>query len=257
MGLNIGVFGDSYADRRIHETLMKFKADESWMAHLSKLGHSVSSYGISGSASYHSFTCFKNHHDQFDHIVFCWSYPHRIQTMPFRFAELSSLKDVNQFYSSSSFLKYSKDDQADIVQMLIGYQHLCDLDFNIWAQQKMFDDVNQICREKNIKLVNVLPFIKKSNDEIDFSKKQGDCLYRLIEVTKKEMYMQEIGDVRSTHLFKENNQVLAEIILERFADDENKIVDLFKDPRFTYSTESEIKYRTMANEWARSLGMFK
>jgi len=257
MSLHIGVFGDSFADRTIAPVLGKFRLDESWMQHITSLGHSVSSYGVTGSASYHAFTCFLDHHEQFEHIVFCWSYVHRIQSMPFKYAQSSSLKDIQQFYSTNSFLRYSKEEQADIVQILIGYQHLCDINFNIWVQQKMFDDVNEICYKKNIKLVNILPFVVKLNHEINFSKKQGDCLYRLIEVSKKEMDMSIFGDVRSTHLSKENNKVLGDIILERFFDDKNIIMDLYKEGNFVYDPEIQLRYKKITNDWIRELGMIK
>lgn len=257
MSLHIGVFGDSYADRTIAPVLGKFRLDESWMQYIASLGHRVSSYGITGSASYHAFTCFLDHHEQFDHIVFCWSYVNRIQTMPFKYAQSSSVKDVEQFYSSSNFMRYNKEEQADIVQILLGYQHLCDINFNNWVQQKMFDDVNEICYKKNIKLVNLLPFIVKLNHDISFSKKQGDCLYRLIEVSKKEMEMSIHGDVRSTHLSKENNQVLGDIILQRFFDDKNIIMDLYKEGKFFYNPEIEMRYNKIADDWARELGLLK
>ena len=257
MGLHIGVFGDSFASRTIHPSMIKHKLDESWMQHITKLGHKVSSYGISGSASYHAFTLFMNHYPQFEHIVFTWSYVNRMQTVPLKYAGISSCKDIEQFYSSNIFLNYSKEEQAEIIQMILGYQYLCDFNFNKWVQQKMFDDVNELCYKKNIKLVNLLPFTLKANYEIDFSNRKGDCLYRLVEVSKKEWQMPTTGDIRSTHLSKENNEILGNIILERLNDDKNIIMDLFLEGNFLYHDEIANRYRKISDHWTRELGMLK
>jgi hypothetical protein len=255
--LHIGVFGDSYADRNISAPLSKFKTDESWMAHIVSKGHKVSSYGLSGSASNHAFTCFKDHHHRFDHIVFCWSYVHRMQTMPQRYAPLSGFQDVETFYKTSTFKKFNAEEQSEIVQILLGYKFLCDFKFNYWVQQKMFDDVNQICKDKNIKLVNIFPFINNAGNELDFSNRHGDCLYNLYKVTEKEMDMGGYGDVRSTHLTDENNRILADIILDRFAEGKNILMDLFKDGDFIYSKDITQRYIDMGYDFQREVGMIK
>jgi hypothetical protein len=255
--LHIGVFGDSYADRNISPSLMKFKIDESWMAHIVSKGHKVSSYGISGSASYHAFTCFLDHYSRFDHIVFCWSYPHRIQSMPYRYATESSVKDVETFYKTARFKHFNANEQSEIVQILLGYKFSCDFRFNLWVQQKMFDEVNQICKNKNIKLINVLPFVVKANGELDFSNRHGDCLYNLYKVTEKEMNMGGYGDVRCTHLTKENNIILGDIILEKFAEGKNVLIDIFKDGNFIYHPTITERYVELGYKFQQEIGMNK
>jgi hypothetical protein len=255
--LHIGVFGDSYADRDMAQQLQKFITDESWMSHIESKGHKISTYGVSGSASYHAFTCFLDHYSRFDHIVFCWSYPHRIQSMPDRYAAVSSIQDVETFYKTARFKNFDASEQSEIVQILLGYKFSCNFRFNLWAQQKMFDEVNQICKDKNIKLINVLPFINKANGELDFSNRQGDCLYRLFQVTEKEMDMGGYGDVRYTHLSKENNIILGDIILEKFAEGKSVLMDLFKDGKFIYDSNITQRYVEIGYKFQQEVGMNK
>lgn len=255
--LHIGVFGDSYADRTLDPIVAKFKIDESWMAYINSRGHKVSSYGLSGSASWHAFHNFKKFYKQFDHIVFCWSWPHRMQTMPFKFATLATLKDVEQFYTNGNYRNFNGEEQSQIVQMVLGYQYLCDFEFNMWAQQKMFDEVNGICREKNIKLVNVLPFVTRTDQELDFSKRAGDCLFRLFEVSKKELDTGYTSDTRSNHLSKENNEILGQIILDKFAEGKNSIMDLYNQGNFIFSPEITARYMEYGQRWSQATGMNK
>jgi hypothetical protein len=121
----------------------------------------------------------------------------------------------------------------------------------------MFDDVNQICKDKNIKLVNILPFIDNAGNELDFSNRHSDCLYNLFKVTEKEMDMGGYGDVRSTHLTDENNRILADIILDRFAEGKNVLMDLFKDGDFIYSKDITQRYVDMGYDFQREIGMIK
>jgi hypothetical protein len=253
--LHIGVFGDSYADRVLDPITAQFKIDESWMAYINSKGHKVSSYGLAGSASWHAVQSFKRYYRQFDHIVFCWSYAHRIQNMPFKYATLSTLKDVEQFYTTGRFRDFDADEQSQIVQIVLGYQHSCDFEFNFWVQQKMFDEVNQICKENNIKLVNILPFVNRLDSEITFKNRAGDCLFRLFEVTSKELDTGPFCDTRSTHLSKENNEILGQIILDRFEEGQNIVMDLLKQGNFKFSDEIRNRYIDYGHKWSQISGI--
>jgi hypothetical protein len=253
--LRIGVVGDSFADREVNPALKGIVADESWMAYIESKGHKIATYGLSGSASWHAFYNFKKFHEQFDHIVFCWSYPHRMQTIPFKYATCSTYKEVEQFYTSGHYKNYDKEEQSEIVQMVLGYQYLCDFNFNMWVQQKMFDEVNDICRRKNIKLVNLLPFVTRTDQEIDFSSRHGDCLFRLFEVSRKEMEIGNFSDVRSTHLSKENNEVLGQIILDRFIEGKNILMDLYNQGDFKFSDLIYERYSKLGQIWSQKTGM--
>lgn len=249
--LNIGVFGDSYADTSLPLRMEELTTDESWLRYIGEKGHRIHTYALSGTASYHAFKAFQDHHNQYDHIVFCWSYVNRLQNMPHKYARLSSFKEVKQFYETFSFKNYSSDQQAEIVKILLAAEYLTDFTFNSWIQQKMFDDVNKICKEKNIKLVNILPFVVKANTEVDFTNRHGDCLFRLFEVTNKELEINGFMDVRSTHLSKENNEILGQIILDRFAEDKKVIMDLYKEGNFIFKQEITQRYRELCYNYTR------
>lgn len=245
--LNIGVFGDSYADRHTDPILAEHKTDESWLAYIESKNHKITSYGLGGSATWYSVQKFKKLYKQFDHIVFCWSHLNRIHTMPNKFARLAGVSDVDRFYSTGLYRFFSGKEQARIVQMILGHNQLCNLEFNQWAQQKMFDDVNDMCREGNIKLVNILPFVLNVN-QIDFSNRAGDCLFRLYDVSEKELDWIAAGsrsfsDVRSTHLSKENNEILGQIILDKFIEGKKSIMDLFSQGNFIFCNKISDRYK--------------
>lgn len=243
--MKIGVFGDSFADRSPYNPDSPFKEDESWIRVLEDAGHKVTTYGKTGTSTYWSFKQFLAHHEQFDHIVFCYSSLHRIHHLPDGLEGLSFLTTPDELYSSRKYRSITKQQEIEMVRILTGYIPNLDYSFDMFVKQSIFNDVNTTCRNKNIKLVNLLTFDdrKDKNYSINLDSKSGSCLYNLFEVSKKELPSMGNVDNRWCHLSKENNEALALILREALQNNNKEIIDLFKDRRFIYSDEITSRYK--------------
>jgi hypothetical protein len=244
--MKIGIFGDSFADRNPYNPESPFTEDESWISELEKAGHKVTTYGKTGTSTWYSFEQFMAHHEQFDHIVFCYSSLHRIHHLPEGMEDLSFLTTPDELYALRRNKNLSKQQELEMVRILTGHVPNISLPFDVWVKQKIFNDINDIClpRNKNIKLINLLTFDdrKDKNYCINLDGRAGDCLYNLFSVSKKELPSMGNVDNRWCHLSKENNQSLAKIILESIVSNEKNIVDLYKHKSFTYNSEITARY---------------
>ena len=242
--MKIGVFGDSFADRNPYNPESPFKEDESWIKAMEDAGHKVTTYGKTGTSTYWSFKQFLAHHEQFDHIVFCYSSLHRIHHLPDGLEGLSFLTTPDELYSTRRYRGITKQQEIEMVRILTGYIPNLDYSFDMFVKQSIFNDVNNTCRNKNIKLVNLLTFDdrKDKNYSINLDSKSGSCLYNLFEVSKKELPSMGNVDNRWCHLSKENNEILSLIIRETLQNNNKEIIDLLKDRRFIYSDEITNRY---------------
>jgi len=246
--MRVGVFGDSYADRNPYNPDSPFKEDESWMAEMESAGHNVTTYGKTGTSSWYSFEQFLAHHDQFDHVVFMYSSLHRMHHLPEGLEGLHFLNTPDELYAYRRNQGLSIEQELEIVRILTGRLININDTFDVWVRQKIFNDVNTVCRNKKIKLVNVLTFEdrKEKHYSTNLEERAGDCLYNLMSVSKKELPTMGQIDNRWCHLSKELNLILSHIISKSFDSTDRNIVDLFKqkdltcdNPEITarYSTE--------------------
>jgi hypothetical protein len=240
----VGIFGDSFADRTQLDGPF---LDESWIKVLEDKGLRVVSYGKSGTSTWYSYEQFCSHYDQFDHIVFVYSQPDRIHYLPEGTEQYSYLHSVDDYFAAYHNSALNPLDEQTLLRIVSGHIAGLSQSFNFFVQQKIFDDINLRCREKNIRIVNVLPFEnrKHPNHKLDFNSRYGDVFYNLLQVSTKELpHLLEKGfrDKRSCHLSKENNFVLAEIIEKSLSTDTRDIVDLFSHGNFIYDTEISKRY---------------
>lgn len=242
--MKIGVFGDSFADRTYLVSESPFKEDESWMKVMEDAGHKITTYGKTGTSTYYSFEQFMSHHDQFTHIVFCYSSLNRIHYLPQGLEDLSFLTTPDELYATRRNRNLSQQQELEMVRILTGYICNHNSTFNLFVKQKIFNDVNNICRYKNIKLVNLLSFDDRKDKvwNINLDDRSGDCLYNLFEVSKKELPSMDKVDFRWCHLSKENNKVLASIIFDSLQNENRDIIDLFKHKDIIYSKEITERY---------------
>lgn len=239
MGIKIGVFGDSFADRN---TDTPFK-NESWLNFLEQQGHKVMSYAKAGTSTWYSYEKFCSHYEQFDQIVFCYSSIGRTPVLPKGLEIFSTLKSVDELYASQKHKILNIEQELTLVRFLTGRIYIQNSKFDLFLQQKIFDDVNLICKEKNIKLVNILTFDgEDKNKSVQLQSRHGDCLYNLYSISAKDSIDWHFVDSRSCHLSMENNRVLAEIILESLNSDSKNIIDLKRDSRFVYNPEITKRY---------------
>jgi hypothetical protein len=242
--MKIGIFGDSFADRNPYNPESPFKEDESWIAELERAGHNITTYGRTGTSTWHSFQQFTAHHEQFDHIVFCYSSLHRIHHLPEGLEDLSFLTSPDELYALRRNKNLSRQQELEMVRILTGHIPNISVPFDLWVKQKIFNDVNIRCYAKNIKLVNLLTFDdrKDNNTTISLESRHADCLYNLFSVSKKELPTMGEVDNRWCHLSKENNMILADKVFKSLRSTDKNIIDLFKQNGFIYNNEITKRY---------------
>jgi len=242
--MRIGVFGDSFADRTAYNPESNITEDESWIADMENAGHKITTYGKTGSSTWYSFQQFLAHHEQFDHIVFCYSSLHRIHHLPEGLEDLSFLTTPDELYALRRNKNLSKQQELEMVRILTGHIPNISSPFDVWVKQKIFDDVNLLCYSNNIKLVNLLTFDDRKDKNLNMSleSRHGDCLYNLFNVSKKELPSMGEVDNRWCHLSKENNTILSGIIFDSLVSNDKNIIDLYKHNGFIYSKEITARY---------------
>jgi hypothetical protein len=242
--MKIGVFGDSFADRSSIHPYSPFKEDESWIADMERVGHKIISYGKTGTSTWYSFEQFLAHHEQFDHIIFCYSSLHRIHHLPEGLEDLSFLTTPDELYALRRNKGLSKQQELEMVRILTGHIPNISSSFDHFVKQKIFNDVNNICRSKNIKLVNLLTFDdrKDKNFSINLDERVGDCLYNLFSVSNRELPTMGRIDHRWCHLSKEFNIILSNILFDSLNSTERDIFDLYKHKDFTYDDAITKRY---------------
>jgi hypothetical protein len=242
--MRIGIFGDSFADRTAYNSASHITEDESWIADMENAGHKITTYGKTGSSTWYSFQQFLAHYEQFDHIVFCYSSLHRIHHLPEGLEDLSFLTTPDQLYALRRNKNLSKQQELEMVRILTGHLPNISTPFDVWIKQKIFDDVNLLCYNNNIKLVNLLTFDDRTDKNLNISleSRQGDCLYNLFNVSKKEFPLMGDVDNRWCHLSKENNTILSGIIFDSLVSKDKNIIDLYKHNGFIYSKEITARY---------------
>jgi hypothetical protein len=235
--MKIGVFGDSFADRNPYNPDSPFIEDESWIADMENAGHKITSYGKTGTSTWYSFEQFLAHHEQFDHVIFCYSSMHRIHHLPDGLEDLSFLTTPDELYSLRRNKNLSKQQELEMVRILTGHIPNISTSFNQFVKQKIFNDVNNTCRNKKITLVNLLTFDdrKDKNFNLNLDERAGDCLYNLFSVSKRELPSMGDVDNRWCHLSKENNQILSNTLFHSLNSTDKDIIDLYKHKNFVYN----------------------
>lgn len=118
-----------------------------------------------------------------------------------------------------------------------------------YLNRKIFLDVNRICRQLNIRLINVFPFgiyktiaeIFSEVDKITDEEISGVVLDKLYDISKKEFDMTFL-DKRQCHLTFENNMVFASLINDFLHSQENNFIDLTKLDCWIFDAEINKRY---------------
>lgn len=251
------MFGDSFADRFMHITLKeRGYEDESWMQHLENQDHRVECYGTSSTSTWYSFEQFLFSHEHMDAIVFVYSHHGRIHSIPKSYRLFATFADrsIEELTENRLYKDFSSEDQENIMTIVKSANLTSNENFNLFVQHSIFLAVNKICREKNIKLVNILPFADEDYiKDYDLKSAHGDCLYDLIPVVYKEMEV-GYGDPRQCHLSLENNTILGKVIAESFNSSSPQCINLSKEVSFVFSEEITNRYEARsklleANQW--------
>lgn len=243
--MKIGVFGDSFADRWHHPE----DIDESWMQYLEDHGHYVESYGLGATSTWFSFERFLGLYEYFDAVVFAYSHHTRMHVLPEKYAPISSHHDkIDQVYHTYTYQNANDEEREEIITLLKAADISKNLVFNWFVQHKIFEEVNRICRQHNIKLVNLMPFADKETLlGYNLKESHGDCLYNLVPVVMKELDLCQL-DPRQCHLSLENNQILGKVILDSINNNQLvRIVNLDKEVNFVYDEAITARYQNLIN----------
>ena len=229
----IGIFGDSYADPNPGEP----RPLENWMTQLSNITSTQNeSFGISGISIWKTYEIFLENYKKYSHIVFVYSDVNRIHHISDNFLGKNYLKP--DALSKLDF--YSDKDKSKIKKIIETYWYFLQNDkFDLFVYQNVFNSVNKICKENNIKLVNIFPFecIFEADQLIDLELSTGDSFLGLQEISREEA---DIGsnplsmfsfDPRDCHLTKENNEVLAKLIAKSFDSSKNLVYNIGDSPK--------------------------
>ena len=243
--MKIGVFGDSYAAETRNDP-SKSETNESWVNNIRHRGHDITTFGEGATSTYYSYTKFIEHYKDFDHIIFCYSSPQRIHNLPHEYRYLSNfIYQEQKLPLNDTFKNLSHDKQGQVHKIFEVARFLQDDDFDEFVIQSVFDNVNRLCKNNKIKLVNILPFIHDKHNYIDFANRSGDCLYNLLRVSINELPGLNEVDPRYNHLSLENNIVLATIILESLKNSYLNVEDLGKDSRFIFDKKITNRYMNL------------
>lgn len=214
--MNIGVFGDSFADPRPGQP---DRSSEAWMHQLEAItGHRVDSFGESGVSAWYSYKVFLEHYQKFDTVVFVYTSVNRIHNVP--------CYHDNTHYNfvrpdTIEHLEFLTDSEKDRIRNTVNtyWRELQDDAFDLFVYQSVFDAVNSKCAQAGINLINVFPFENfHQPDTVDLSNTQGDCYRGLMCVSSQEAEAatEHMGsyayDSRDCHLTEINNINFAKLI---------------------------------------------
>ena len=247
----IGIFGDSFASLRPESLHNIEQGILPWPMHLSNLLNlNVITFAKSATGLWWSYEKFLQNYKKCSNVVFCYTDYNRWHTIqnPINSNEVLGLSHIN----TKQDLLHVSDDIYHIAELLLNVRpYLFNESFNIFVFQNIFNSVNKICRENDIKLVNLLSFDNFDNEPliIDITNSYGSCLGNLAEVGRKELYYNDNEvtkqvqtwnesnpDLRFCHINPHNNNILAVLVKEAL---ENHIPykNIITDNRLSYDSK--------------------
>lgn len=245
----LGIFGDSFADINPSDRIDISAGRVPWPIALNMLLNKKAIYtGNAATSSWFAYKNFLNVHKTIDTAVFCYSFNHR-------WYNINTDSGVAPIYNiiSPDQLPLVHPDFKNLAKKLVDvHPDLHDPQLDVFIAQHIFNSVNDICREQNIKLVNILTFeeVQGASLTLDISNNAGTVLTNLSDIsgnedkhfiaTSKEieLYRQDLFlcDRRFCHINPHNNNVLAHIIRDCLENDV-RYKNLVHDDRFSYDIE--------------------
>jgi hypothetical protein len=251
--MRLGIFGDSFANNQW--------VFNGWPTDLSNiLGCKQDNYALNGTSIWYSYKLFLKHYKNFTHIVFVYTSPHRWPVLP------DWLRGL-EYMTNKHFLEMSKviheDQKIPMTKLIDVHKLLFDEKYNYFVYQSIFDNINNLCAQNNIQLMNVHPFENSDSiPMINLSNRKGSCLIGLQRVQHNEglhpalpeeiRYPKPtITDFRPAHINLPNNKVVADIIANEFGK-EPRVIDILKDERLTFDPQVLIEmYQTYVSKHRR------
>lgn len=213
--MTLGIFGDSFCVED-HKT--------GWAYDL-RFTNNLVNHACSGTSLWYSFEKFLANYQKYNKIIFGYTSAHRIHVLPPELAKWAFMR------SGPDGLDIEVP--ADVEKQLRPVWDSDSLQFSeafdIYVYQKIFNDVNSICYENNIKLINLLPFEGYPTHPylIDMSSAKGPCITELAHVS-------DIGrkSIWHCHLSERNNKELSLLMNELLTNDNNNIIPITNNKKF-------------------------
>ena len=228
---HLGIFGDSFADigTAIHPV-----PGEPWISILPNLLQlDFTNHALCGTSIWWSFNNFLKHYKDYSHVVFVYSQHNRWHSLQKEYKTRHNIT-VNKLSLSTV-----DKEQYDVAKILFdAYPITNSEEFDIYVYQKIFNDVNQLCFDNNIKLINFMPF--DDGTLIDYSRRVGFCIYNAVSLhqfeqqrlthSEQEQFINMIysGDMRHCHMNWKNNKLVADRMYENL-NNTSTMIDILKD----------------------------
>lgn len=249
----IAVYGDSFTDPNPEDLIDYSQERLPWPIYLGKImgNQYVHSYGRSATSLWWSYQKFLETYQDYTTVIFGYTNWNRWNTIDYgKYGSgdrdfVGPLSHIFHTYQ----LKHVADNFKPLAHKLIEvHPYIYNEQFNLFVYQTIFDSVNQLCRDRGIKIVNLMPFEDTNHPTVCISLKQsaGPCLTNLMNVSHTEHFISEMKprfsqvnqlrdgpDRRFCHMNPYNNKILATIIKEAM---ENNVgyLNLINDPRWSY-----------------------
>lgn len=234
--MKLGVFGDSFADVRWNDN--GYNYNFAWPLLLEEMmGCKTDQHGFAGSSVFYSYEKFIQSYNNYTHVVF--TYPSAFR-WPYLHPDLCYSYAKHWLYISDAFIDTSKEipeEDKEIFHSLHKLSRYITNDHLLtFISQNVVRNVNVICKENNIKLVNVFVRDNKLNEynekDLLFSSfknllhisKNVEKIVINNKITKDPMDLagsDKCPDYRYCHLFEDNNKLLAKYVLDLFQKDEH------------------------------------
>lgn len=243
--MNIAIFGDSFANfaysSKINEQIKPWMI---WIEEISQ--YKITSFGQPGTSTWFSYKEFLKYYKNFDIVIFCYSSPDR-------WFNINNFQNFSHIIFKDKLSTVSPEIKNVLEPLVNSHPYLYDEQFNNFVFQKVFNSINELCKQNNKTIINLLTFENFTATEdklsIDVSLKFGPVLTALNEISlreinmakktnasKSEEYINTIfkhKDFRFCHLNTHNNKILAEIIVENLKEPK-PYVNLTKDSRWSF-----------------------
>lgn len=221
--MKCGIFGDSYAFR---------SNDYAWCALLEK-DYEVENFSASGTSIWNAYKKFLENYKNFEYIIFTYSVQNRFYHLPEHLEKFMYIKNV--YHDGIQYI--DKNDVELFKSILEAEQHTHDPILDHFIYQQVFNEVNRICIENKIKLINLMPF-ETANEffpTINLEKRNGTCILGLHWVSMNEISRinkLDQGDDRPCHISNKNNEILYNLIREQFNNLDYPIINVKEKPIF-------------------------
>lgn len=226
----IAVFGESYAEN------MK----GGWANRINTFHHSKN-YAVCGSSTPTAYKKFLKALDEpkLESVVFTYTAQYRIPILP------------DHYDGYQWLLKGVQDpEDKDMMKLAETYaDYFYDEDIHQVLCNAILKNVNDICEQRGLNLINIIPFDHADDIEYDYSLAKFPILRGLDRLSRREsgneqLYYKRVLHrcERPNHLNEKNNILVYDWIMENIGNSDQLLVDVNDTPDIDLSAESWSKW---------------